>query len=49
MKIRDDTVPQIIRFKYLISISQNDGESEGDVNHKIQVGWIERIEEWSRF
>ena len=40
VRIEDDTIPQVKRFKYLGSIIQNDGEIEGDVNHRIQAGWM---------
>ncbi|KAL5146984.1 Craniofacial development protein 2 [Glycine soja] len=30
----------ITRFKYLGSVIQDDGEIEGDVNHRIQAGWM---------
>ena len=39
VKIGDDSIPQITRFKYLRSIIKNDREIEGNVNHRIQVGW----------
>ena len=35
VKIENDTIPQIIGFKYLGSIIQNDREIEGYVNHRI--------------
>ncbi|KAH1225351.1 LINE-1 reverse transcriptase [Glycine max] len=37
-KIRDHIIPQVTRFKYLGSVIQDDGEIEGDVNHRIQAG-----------
>ena len=40
VKIRNDTILQVTRFKYLGSIIQNDGEIEGDVNYRIQTGWL---------
>ena len=39
VKIGDDTIPQVTRFKYVGSIIHNDGEIEGDVKHRIQAGW----------
>jgi len=39
-KVGDHIIPQVTWFKYLGSIIQNDGEIEGDVNHKIQNGWL---------
>ncbi|KAL5161290.1 LINE-1 retrotransposable element ORF2 protein [Glycine soja] len=40
VKIGDHIIPQVTRFKYLGSIIQDDGEIEGDGNHRIQAGWI---------
>ncbi|KAL5163093.1 Retrovirus-related Pol polyprotein from type-1 retrotransposable element R2 [Glycine soja] len=40
VKIRDHIIPQVTRFKYLGSVIQDDGEIEGDVNHRIQAGWM---------
>ncbi|KAH1257658.1 Craniofacial development protein 2 [Glycine max] len=40
VKIGDHIIPQVTRFKYLGSVIQDDGESEGDVNHRIQAGWM---------
>ncbi|KAL5187393.1 Craniofacial development protein 2 [Glycine soja] len=40
VKIGDHIIPQVTRFKYLGSVIQDDGEIEGDVNHRIQVGWM---------
>ncbi|KAL5188110.1 hypothetical protein HKD37_05G013655 [Glycine soja] len=40
VKIGDHIIPQVTRFKYLGSVIQDDGEMEGDVNHRIQVGWM---------
>ena len=39
VKIGDDIIPQVTRFKYLESIMQNNGEIEGDINHRIQAEW----------
>ena len=38
-KLGDQTIPQVTKFKYLGSIIQQDNEIDGDVNHRIQVGW----------
>lgn len=40
VKVEDHTIPLVTKFKYLGSIMQNDGELEGDVNHRIQAGWM---------
>ncbi|KAM7490942.1 hypothetical protein LguiA_033863 [Lonicera macranthoides] len=40
VKVGDNVIPQVTRFKYLGSIIQEDGEIEGDVNHRIQAGWL---------
>ncbi|KAL5195585.1 LINE-1 retrotransposable element ORF2 protein [Glycine soja] len=40
VKIRDHIIPQVTQFKYLGSVIQDDGEIEGDVNHRIQAGWM---------
>ena len=40
VKVGDQIIPQVIRFRYLGSVIQNDGEIEGDVNHRIQAGWM---------
>ena len=40
VKIGDHIIPQVPRFKYLGSVIQDDGEIEGDVNHRIQAGWM---------
>ncbi|KAH1266916.1 UPF0183 protein [Glycine max] len=37
VKIGDHIIPQVTRFKYLGSVIQDDGEIEGDVNHRIQA------------
>ncbi|KAF1863037.1 hypothetical protein Lal_00018882 [Lupinus albus] len=31
---------EVTRFRYLESIIQDDGEIDGDVNHRIQVVWM---------
>ena len=33
-------IPMSSHFKYLGSIIQKDGEINGDVNHRIQAGWL---------
>ncbi|KAL5133996.1 LINE-1 retrotransposable element ORF2 protein [Glycine soja] len=40
VKIGDHIIPQVTQFKYLGSVIQDDGEIEGDVNHRIQAGWM---------
>ena len=40
MKIGDHIIPKVTRFKYLVSVIQDYGEIEGDVNHRIQAGWM---------
>ncbi|KAH1263123.1 putative serine/threonine-protein kinase abkB [Glycine max] len=40
VKIGDHIIPQVTRFKYLGSVIQDDGEIDGDVNHRIQAGWM---------
>lgn len=35
-----EIIPQVTKFEYLRSIVQNDGEIEGNLNHKIQAGWL---------
>ncbi|RZC04600.1 Sugar transporter ERD6-like 16 [Glycine soja] len=40
VKIGDHIISQVTRFKYLGSVIQDDGEIEGDVNHRIQAGWM---------
>jgi len=37
VQMGDHIVSQVTRFKYMRSIVQNNGETGGDVNHKIQV------------
>ena len=36
----EDVVASSIKFKYLGSIIQSDGEIDGDVIHHIQAGWL---------
>ena len=38
VKVGDQIIPQVTRFKYLGSVTQNNGEIEEDVNHQIQIG-----------
>jgi len=40
VKVGDHIISQVIGFKYLGSIVQNDGVIEADVSHRIQVGWL---------
>ncbi|KAH1257632.1 hypothetical protein GmHk_03G007566 [Glycine max] len=40
VKIGDHIIPQVTQFKYLGSVIHDDGEIEGDVNHRIQAGWM---------
>ncbi|RZC31475.1 Pentatricopeptide repeat-containing protein [Glycine soja] len=40
VKIGDHINPQVTRFKYLGFVIQDDGEIEGDMNHRIQAGWM---------
>jgi hypothetical protein len=40
VNIGDHIIPQVTQFKYLRSIVQNDGEIEGNLNHKIHAGWL---------
>ena len=35
VKIGDNTIPQVTRFKYLRPMMQNDGEIEGEINYRI--------------
>jgi len=39
VKVEDHIIPQITYFKYRGSVVQNNIEI-GDVNHRIQVGWL---------
>ncbi|CAN6561224.1 unnamed protein product [Malus baccata var. baccata] len=38
--IGDQEVPKSNRFRYLGSIWQKNGELDGDLNHRIQAGWM---------
>lgn len=40
VKVEDRIIPKLIRFKYIGSIIQNEREIQGDVNNKIQFGWL---------
>src|SRR5215470_4611566 len=39
VKIGEHIIPQVLKFRYLGSILQRDGEIDGDVTHRIQAGW----------
>ena len=38
VKVGDDLIPQLSKFKYIGFIIQNDGEMSDDVTYRIQVG-----------
>ena len=38
VKLREDVIPQVSKFKYQRSIIQDDGEINEDVPHRIQGG-----------
>jgi len=38
VKLGEDVIPQVSKFKYLGSIIQDDGEIDEDVTHRIQAG-----------
>jgi hypothetical protein len=40
LKIGDHIIPQVMRFRYLGSIVQNDEEIEADIHHRIQAGCL---------
>ncbi|KAM1087697.1 hypothetical protein ACFX2B_013050 [Malus domestica] len=40
VRIGDQEIPKSDRFRYLGSILQNNGELDGDLNHRIQAGWM---------
>nr|KYP34423.1 Retrovirus-related Pol polyprotein LINE-1 [Cajanus cajan] len=40
VKIGEQAITKVPRFKYLGSIVQQDAELEGDVHHRIQAGWM---------
>ena len=40
IKLDGQNIPRSERFKYLESIIQCDGNIDGDVNHRIRVGWL---------
>ena len=39
VKLGDQIIPQVTKFKYLGSIIRQDGEIGDDVNHRIQAEW----------
>ena len=40
VRIGDHEVPKSDRFRYLGSILQKNGELNGDLNHRVQDGWM---------
>ena len=40
VSIDNTVVKSTTRYKYLGSISQRDGEIDGDIKHRIQAGWL---------
>ncbi|KAM2681888.1 hypothetical protein EV2_013507 [Malus domestica] len=40
VRIGDQEIPKSYRFRYLGSILQKNGEFDGDLNHRIQAGWM---------
>ena len=40
VSIGEAVVKGTTKYKYLGSIIQRDGEIDGDVNHRIQAGWV---------
>ena len=40
VSIRGEAVACTSKFKYLGSVIQNNGEIEGDVTNRIQIGWL---------
>ena len=38
--MRNQVIPQVAKFRYLGLILQEDGEIDGDVNHRIQASWF---------
>ena len=40
VSISEAVVKGTTRYKYLGLIIQRDGEIDGDVNHRIQAGWL---------
>ncbi|XP_054787150.1 uncharacterized protein LOC129293296 [Prosopis cineraria] len=40
VKLGDQIIPQVEKFRYLGAIIQNDGEISGDISHRIQAGWF---------
>lgn len=42
VKIGDDNISQVTQFKYLGSTIQGNERIEGDINHRIPIGWMKR-------
>ncbi|KAM2892980.1 hypothetical protein FF1_008387 [Malus domestica] len=40
VRIGDQEIPKSDCFRYLRSILQKNGELDGDLNHRIQAGWM---------
>ncbi|KAM2243451.1 hypothetical protein ACFX1S_010279 [Malus domestica] len=40
VRIGDQEIPKRDRFRYLGSILQKNGKLDGDLNHRIQAGWM---------
>ncbi|KAM3012532.1 hypothetical protein FF2_031104 [Malus domestica] len=40
VRIKDQEIPKSDCFRYLGSILQKNGELDGDLNHRIQAGWM---------
>lgn len=40
VKVGENIIAQVTRFKYFGSVIPNDGERKGDVNDQIQAGWM---------
>jgi Reverse transcriptase (RNA-dependent DNA polymerase) len=40
VKLGEDIIPQVTKFRYLGSIVQSDGEINEDITHRIQAGWL---------
>ena len=39
VKLGNQIIPQVTKFKYLGSVIRQDCEIDDDVNHRIQAGW----------
>ena len=39
VKLGNQIIPQVTKFKYLGSVIRQDGEIDDDVNHRIQTEW----------